>query len=64
MSQIQHLAKQMYPRKTWFLTEAFKDATTQPYGYLVIGLKPETQGKYRVRTNVFPSELNFVYLSK
>ena len=64
VSQIQHLAKQMYPGKSKFLSEAFRDATAIPYGYLLIDLKPDTPDKYRVRTNVFPDEANYVYIIK
>ena len=42
MSQITHLAKQMYPGRVKFLQESFKDETTVPYGYLLIDLKQET----------------------
>ena len=54
----------MYPGKRKFLTDAYKDATEKPYGYLVLDLKPETGEKFRVRTNIFPGEVQYVYLPK
>jgi len=46
----------MYPGKNQFLVEAFKDATDKPFGYILLHLKPDTEEKYRVRTNIFPGE--------
>ena len=63
-SQITHLAKQMYPGRTHFIQEAFADATREPYGYLLIDLKPNTPEVLRLRTNVFPGETPFVYVRK
>lgn len=42
-SQIDHLARQMYPGNTKFMREAFKDATSQPFSYLLVDLKPQTE---------------------
>ena len=62
--QVQTLVRQMYPGKSKFLTDAYKDASEKPYGYLVLDLKPETGEKFRVRTNIFPGEVQYVYLPK
>lgn len=63
-SQIVYLARQMYPSNNRFLVESFRDATAKPYGYLFIDLKPETDESFRVRTGVFPDEINYVYVPK
>lgn len=63
--QVATLARQMYPGKSKFVVEAYKDATKEPYGYLLIDLRPETDENYRVRTNIFPDDdRQFVYLPK
>ncbi|GFS97181.1 uncharacterized protein TNCV_1281601 [Trichonephila clavipes] len=49
-SQITHLGRQLYPRKVKFFQECYADATSKPYGYLLIDLKPETDESLRVRT--------------
>lgn len=64
VSQMQHLAKQMYPVKSRFFVDAFKDATMQPYGYLIVDLKPDTPEEYRLRTGVFPDDVNYVYIPR
>ena len=38
------------------LQEAYKDATSKPFGYLVVDLSPKGEESYRLRTNVFPNE--------
>jgi hypothetical protein len=62
--QIATLGRQMYPTKSKFLVEAFKDATTKPHGYLLIDLHPTTLEKYRIRTNIFEGECQYAYLPK
>ena len=64
MSQIHHLARQMYPGNTKFVLEAFKDATAQPYGYLLFDGKASTPDEIRIRTNLFPGEMITVYINK
>ena len=62
--QFATLARQMYPEGSTFAIEAFKDATSVPYGYLLVDMKPDTDERHRLRTNVFPGELTNVYLKK
>ena len=62
-SQITHLAKQMYPGNVKFLQEAFRDATKEPHGYLVLDLKQSTEENMRVRSKVL-DDVQVVYLPK
>ena len=50
---ISTLTKQMFPGRTDYLMESFRDSTNRPYGYLVIHcqLTPENM---RLRTNILP----------
>ena len=50
VSQLQCLARQAFLGKSAFLMEAYKDATSQPYGYLVLDFSPGAEEAYRVRT--------------
>ena len=63
-TQITYLARQMFPGKSAFMTDAFKDATKKPFSYLLIDLKADTEEKQRLRANVFPDEINYVYTAK
>jgi hypothetical protein len=60
-SIINHLGKQMYPGQSQFLKEAYHDATSQPYGYLLIDLKQSTPDALRLRTELFSSQAVVVY---
>ena len=50
------LARQMYPNQTYRLMSPFEEATTLPYGHLVIDLKPHTSEDTRLRANIFKNE--------
>ena len=63
-SQINHLGKQMYPGNMKFLQQSYNDATSKPYGYLLVDLKPDTPEEIRLRTNIFPGETTLVYVPK
>ena len=64
-TQMSHLARQMYPRRTKFALDAFKNATTVPYGYLLIDLKQDTPEDMRLRACIFPDDdVQYVYLPK
>ena len=63
-TQFATLARQMYPNASKFAIEAYKDATSAPYGYLLIDLKSEQDERCRLRTNVFPGEMQCVYVRK
>lgn len=63
-SQILHLAKQMFPNNPKYLQESYVDATNEPYSYLLIDMKPQSDDNYRLRTNIFPGETQVIYLPK
>jgi len=62
-TQISYLGRQMFPSNSKFIVEAFDDATSEPYGYLVVDLRPETPEEYRVRSRIFDNESTIVYTS-
>ena len=62
VSQIVHLAKQMYPGKTHYMRQAFDLATAHPHGYLLLDLKQSTPEGVRLRSHIFPGEYQEVYM--
>ena len=58
------LARQMYPNTSKFAMEAYADATKVPYGYILVDLKPDQDEQCRLRTNIFPGEMQYVYVKK
>ena len=62
-SQVDRLGKQIFPGKTkWDLGDAYRKATSKPYGYLLVDLKPETKDHLQLRTDIFPGQIQRVYL--
>ena len=46
------------------MQQSYNDATSEPYGYLLIDLKPETPDEIRLQTKIFPGETTSVYVPK
>ena len=46
-----------------FLVEVYKDATSQPFNYLLLDFCPQTPDNYRVRSNIFDRK-QVVYVPK
>ena len=61
-SQIKCLASQIYPGETKRFMEAYKDATSQPFGYLTVDMAPSADDNHRLRTHIFPDQDTVVYL--
>ena len=56
-AQIECLSRQIYGKKNGrFLLDSFKDATSEPYGYHLIDLRPDTNEDLRVWTRIFQGE--------
>lgn len=62
--QIHCLARQMYPRKQKYLMDAYNDATSAPFGYLIVDLSSTTEELLRLRTGIFPGEKSYVYMPR
>ena len=63
-SQICHLTQQMYLVRGKYLQEAFAHATSKPYGFLLVDARQETPEHLRLRTKIFPGQLQTVYVRK
>ena len=53
-SSIGTLGKQLFPGNAKFLVGAYRDATKEPYSYLFVDLKQNTDERVRLRTGVTP----------
>ena len=62
--QIKTLARQMFPRHPKYLTEAYDDATREPFGYLIVDLKPQTQDDRRLSSKILPLETKWIYVPR
>ena len=61
--QVMLMARQMFPGKSAFFMECFEDATSVPYGYLLVDYKARTPDHLRLRTDLL-SDVPVVYVSK
>jgi len=61
-SQIIHLAKQAYPTPPKIAQQAFADATSDPYGYLLFDFKQRTPEKFRLCSKIFLDENRVGYV--
>lgn len=57
VSSVSILARQMFSgAKAKAMVKAYDHATSKPYGYLLIDMKPDTPESLRLRSNVLPHE--------
>ena len=63
-SQIHTLVKQLFPGNKKAFIEAFKDATKNRFGYLVVDCDPSSADEFKLRTKIFPGETTISYLKK
>lgn len=59
--QVQTLGKQILPGEVKHFMEAYQDATSESYGYLVCDLHPGTDKEFQLRTHIFPGEMTWFY---
>ena len=52
-SQLQFLARQVFPQKSKALIEVFETATAEPHGYLFLDFTQECPDKFRFRSHLF-----------
>ena len=53
--QVATLARRIYPSTSAMFMKRFEEATSRPYGYLVIDLKSSTSEQDRLQTDIFES---------
>jgi ABC-type dipeptide/oligopeptide/nickel transport system ATPase component len=59
--QVKSLAQQIYSKKeTQEFLKAYKEATREPYSYLLLDFDPMQE--HRLRSNIFPHEEEIIYL--
>ena len=61
VTQIACFLRQAFPERHRDVLNAYKDATSSPHGYFVLDFRTTTPDSERLRTGIFPNELNYVY---
>lgn len=63
--QIRNIGSQLFPRDLNFFLDSYNYATKQPYGYILIDLHAASPPILKLRTNIFPDDLEkTVFISK
>ena len=60
--QTEILGRQIFGGQVKLFLDAFKKATAEKFGYLLIDLSPHSYHKYKLRTKILGGELMTVYL--
>lgn len=61
--QVRTLGSQLYPKRLGYFLEAYHDATSEPFSYLLINMHPaNTNEDLRLSTRIFPGEKTTIYL--
>ena len=63
-SQALYLGKQLFPWNSKIFMEAYEDATSEMFGYLIVHCDPKYSRDIRLRTNIFPGEKTICYIKK
>ena len=60
--QVRTVGSQLFPRRMNYFMEAYNDATSKPFSYLVINMHPNAPETERLTTKIFPKETREIYL--
>lgn len=60
--QAKTVGSQLFPRRLNYFMESWNDATKEPYSYIVINMHPNAPDYLRLSTEIFPGEMQKIYL--
>ena len=60
-TQIQTFMRQAFQENAKNAFQAYKNATSEARGYLLLDFRPDTYDSQRIRTGIFPNEVNYIY---
>jgi GTPase SAR1 family protein len=63
-AQFSHFARQIDPQNSKYIVEAYREATIKPHGYILVDCTQSCDEDKRIRTDIFPDEINFAYVPK
>jgi hypothetical protein len=62
--QIRNLGVQLFPRRLNYFLEAYKDATSKNFGYLLVDVHPSSPDLVRLRSSIFPGDVQILHTPK
>ena len=60
-SQIQHFMRQAFQENIKDAFQAYKKATSEARGYLLLDFRPDTYDSQQIWTRIFPNEVKCIY---
>ena len=60
--QIRNLGTQLFPRQLNYFMDAYKQATGENFGYLLIDMHPSSSDLVRLRTHIFPDDRQVLFI--
>jgi hypothetical protein len=60
---IRNIGVQLFPGQLAYFMDAYKQATAQPYGYLVVDMHASSDPKLRLRTSIFKEDEERVFFT-
>ena len=62
--QIRNLGSQLFAKQLSFFLDAYEQAVSKNYGYLLLDLHPASDKLLKLRTNIFPGEHTCIFTPK
>lgn len=59
---IRTIGSQLFPGQLTFFMDAYRRATEYPYGYVLLDMHASSNPLLRLRTNIFPGEVQTVFI--
>jgi len=60
LNQIQCFLRQAFPQNFRAVMQAYLKETQKPYTYICLDFRPDTEQKFRIRSQIFPDETNYI----
>ena len=63
VSSIRYLGQQIFPGKSQYLIDSYRDATIKPHSYLFLDFHQNTKESDRIKTGIIPGEKEITYIN-
>ena len=61
-NSVENIGRQMFGKNNKYMVDAYRDATSKKYGYLIVDAKSDSDDRIRLRTQVIPPAIPICYI--
>ena len=61
-NSVENIGRQMFGKNYKYMVDAYRDATSKKYGYLIVDAKSDSDDRIRLRTQVIPPAIPICYI--